>query len=386
MMANELIVYTKHEEAQMLLREGETQNYVEDIRSPELAVIDRSHPEHDRVVVIPAARLEHKGLIQHPDLPFDVVPVEYYKNAALRPVTSTDKNPATHGSGRKEFVEKRREGTGTDSDSAVDMPAAYVMFRKKGSDTSLGTYAVALDHSRRQIGNGMQMLPPAPERVKVDRKTYDVFLRFKRIYKPYSVTLVDVRSDKYLGTETARNYSSDVLLNDPSRNVVNREIKIWMNNPLRFAGDTFYQSQVKAEPHGGQIVEVTGLQVVKNTGWMVPYVACMIVGVGMLAHFVIVLSRFLDRQERAVPKPVAEEPVFEPAPVKGKKARPEPVPTPILAATAPTRWACSKRSFPRRSSPSWRRTWPCSFRRRGNERRLPAVRLRADSRCLPGSC
>ena len=56
------------------------------------------------------------------------------------------------------------------------------------------------------------------------------------------MTLVDVRKDDYIGTDTPRNYSSDIVLNDPTRNVADREVKIWMNNPLRFAGETFYQS------------------------------------------------------------------------------------------------------------------------------------------------
>ncbi len=50
-----------------------------------------------------------------------------------------------------------------------------------------------------------------------------------------------MRADNYLGTQTPKNYSSDVRLVDKDRNI-DREVKIWMNNPLRFAGETFYQS------------------------------------------------------------------------------------------------------------------------------------------------
>ena len=51
----------------------------------------------------------------------------------------------------------------------------------------------------------------------------------------------------------------------------------------------------------GQVVEQqTVLQVVKNPSWMAPYVACMIVATGMLAHFGIILFRFyLRRAEEA---------------------------------------------------------------------------------------
>ena len=56
-----------------------------------------------------------------------------------------------------------------------------------------------------------------------------------------------------------------------------------MNNPLRFAGETFYQSNYGRDARTG--IEYTGLQVVTNTGWRIPYVSCMMMAVGMLAQF-----------------------------------------------------------------------------------------------------
>jgi ABC-type transport system involved in cytochrome c biogenesis permease subunit len=114
------------------------------------------------------------------------------------------------------------------------------------------------------------------------------------------LTLHDVRFDKYMGTQTAKNYSSDLRLVDPSRKV-DRDVKIWMNNPLRFAGATFYQQNYGLDDQGR---EVTTLQVVDNTGWMIPYVACVLVGIGMLAQFSITLVRFLKRRDEAVAPPV----------------------------------------------------------------------------------
>ena len=77
----------------------------------------------------------------------------------------------------------------------------------------------------------------------------------------------------------------------PARSV-DRETRIWMNNPLRFSGDTFYQSGYFRDPETG--FESTTLSVVSNNSWMLPYLACMIVATGMLAHFGTVLLRFLD--------------------------------------------------------------------------------------------
>ena len=67
-------------------------------------------------------------------------------------------------------------------------------------------------------------------------------------------------------------------------------MKIWMNNPLRYAGETFYQSSF--EP--GR--EVTILQVVRNDGWMIPYLSCMFVAFGMTLHMGTALIAFLQRR------------------------------------------------------------------------------------------
>ena len=129
-------------------------------------------------------------------------------------------------------------------------------------------------------------------------------LRFKRTYVPYSLHLTDVRFDKYIGTQTASNYSSDVRLVafDGS---VDRKVHIWMNNPLRYDGKTFYQSSVNQGEDG---IEQTGLQVVTNTGWMIPYVACMVVGIGMFFQFTLALLRFQNRRNRRKISPPAADP------------------------------------------------------------------------------
>src|SRR5260370_13712625 len=80
-----------------------------------------------------------------------------------------------------------------------------------------------------------------PQQVSVDGKTYDVFLRSKRTYKPYSIHLNEFRHDRYMGTDIPKNYSSEVRLVDNNRGE-DRETMIYMNHPLRYAGETFYQS------------------------------------------------------------------------------------------------------------------------------------------------
>lgn len=285
MMSNEVIVHGLHKEGQMVVKEGDTANYVQDIRTIELAVVDSSGEKEDRHIAIPKAFLVAGKVISHAELPFDLRVEQVFQNAVIRERKESDRSPADKGTGLKWVVEDAPPSTGTDGAGKVDSSAAYVTVLKKGTSDSLGGYLVSIEQSQRDID----------ETVEVDGKSYALGLRFERRYRPYSVHLKDVRFDKYLGTEMAKNYSSDIRLVDPTR-AVDKEVRIWMNNPLRFAGETFYQSGYSRDPRDG--LEVTTLQVVNNAGWMVPYVACMIVATGMFAQFVATFSRFLRKRER----------------------------------------------------------------------------------------
>ena len=127
-----------------------------------------------------------------------------------------------------------------------------------------------------------------PQEVKIDGSSYWVQLRPKRYYKPYTVTLIHCAHDNYIGSDTPRNFSSDVRIVDPSEHV-DRQVKIWMNHPLRFDGDVFYQQAMPDE-------KTSVLQVVQNPSASFPYIACAIGALGLLVHFGITLITFLIRR------------------------------------------------------------------------------------------
>jgi ABC-type transport system involved in cytochrome c biogenesis permease subunit len=170
--------------------------------------------------------------------------------------------------------------SGTDQEQKVDLAAAYVTLRNKDSDDSLGTYLLALAVSQTE--------DYPSQKVTVDGKAYEVALRPRRTYKRYTIHLQKFNFGVFPGTETPRDFSSYVRLVDPD-NHVDRETRIWMNHPLDYRGETFYQSQALG---GGQ---GTVLQVVKNPGSILPYLACIMVASGMLIHFGWKLTEFLAR-------------------------------------------------------------------------------------------
>jgi ABC-type transport system involved in cytochrome c biogenesis permease subunit len=286
LMLSELWTGISANEAQMSIMEGETANYASDIRTTELAIVDHSNPDTDYVVVVPASLLRANvgatGRIEDRELPFDIQVHRWLGNSMVREAKDNEPNAATAGSGLEFMADEARGETGVDAAAGVDFPAAYVeLFAKEGGQ-SLGTYLVSPE------------LTPQP--IETAGKSFDLGLRHKRIYYPYSLTLKDFRFDRYTGTNTPKNFSSLVVLQDPANNV-DREVPIWMNNPLRYGGTTFYQSDWDKRTEQGTV-----LQVVANPGWMAPYVACMLVMTGMLAHFGVSLTRFLSR----TPAPASE--------------------------------------------------------------------------------
>ncbi len=169
-MFSELLVGTYAVEAQMHIVEGETVNFVQDIRSVELAVIDASNRDTDQVVAVPEEillrgfKLQHAFLpawfykplpetlqlllgctfgekvIQHEYLPFDIKVVKYLQNSELGAAEPGSENPATAGVGQEIVAKEVKGGTGTSSSSEVDESAIYVEILKKGTSESLGTY------------------------------------------------------------------------------------------------------------------------------------------------------------------------------------------------------------------------------------------------------
>ena len=268
-------------ETQMPIYEGETVNWSQDIREVELAIVDRSAPDRDRVVAIPQAWLEGEGdrqpIITDARLPFTVKIDRYFRNSRVfrLPDDGSVHPLANAGLGRRFAVRGVGEASGVDG-GAVNVPAVVVTFEAGGQ--SLGTYLLSPNFQDDDFKF-------TPQVVMTSDAPYEIYLRFRRYYKPYGMKLVDFRHDKYTGSEVAMNFSSDVELIDPTRGE-QRPVKIYMNHPLRYQGETFFQADWIRPDRG------TVLQVVGNPGWQIPYLAFGLASLGLLVHFGMMLIQF----------------------------------------------------------------------------------------------
>jgi hypothetical protein len=280
LLVGQLLTQLFQVESYMAIEEGDHKNYSESGRFSELAIIDLSDTNENLVVAIPQGVLAKKKEITHPSLPFKVKVRSFFDNA----------NPKIEGS-KLEFSEEPYQM----SMNKRNIPATNIEIET--DEGTKGPFSVSNWQTERNLISHMaevftsrfsgEMIEPG--RFTYKGKPYEVALRPKRYYKDFTVELVDFSHDRYLGTDIPKNFSSRVRLINPETKE-NREVLIYMNNPLRYGGETYYQGGF--EP--GDTVSI--LQVVRNPSWLTPYIACLMVSVGLLVQFLSHLVGFAKKR------------------------------------------------------------------------------------------
>lgn len=298
LLVGELLTGLWQEDFHLRLNEGETKNYAESFRTHELALIDTTDAQADTVVAIPEALLAGKRTLQHATLPFRVVVKSYYPNSALHmrkadaPIAGATAPQATVGMGDHVTAAPLPITYRTDE---ANMPSAVVEL--VGAGGSLGTYLVSSHLT-------------GPQRFTHEGRSWDIVLRLKRAYKPFSLTLLKFSHDRYAGTDIPKNFSSRLRLTTADGKE-DREVLVYMNNPLRHGGLTFYQAGFANNDR------TTILQVVRNPSWLIPYIACALMTLGMTVQFGLHLVSFVRR--RTAPAASGASPAALPT-TKGRKS------------------------------------------------------------------
>lgn len=300
LMVGQFVFGDRQIEQRIGLAEGSSTNLAVIEDEIEIALIDTSDPDKNTVYAIPEAMIRSTGpgqVIDDESLPCKLRIVEFMPNSILEPVEDSQTNPATAGMGLKSIARNIKPYGGAVADK-VNLASAYVEILDKQTDESLGTYLLAQEQND-QSQLYAALLQDNREQVEIDGKPFEMAIRYRQERKGYDVFLKDVQRIDYSGTETPRDYSSVIVITDRETGE-SQEDKTWMNNPVRYQGETFYQSRYNKLPTGnGQFIETTGLQVVENAGWVIPYVACMMVFWGMFAHFGGTFFRFANKYSRS---------------------------------------------------------------------------------------
>ena len=259
-------------ESQLRLNQGETKNYSESFYHDELALIDTSATDSDQVVSIPDSKLSRGNKIDLPAESLQLVVNDFYPNSVLI-------NPSQLPSPNYPHLQL--------GPMAV---AARVAKTYKQDERNTPSVNVSVIRNGQTVGTwSLASAFPQPVSFDFDGKSYQLVLRAKRYYKPFSVQLLQFSHDRYAGTEIPKNFSSRVRISDPTAGS-GRETLIFMNNPLRYRGLTFYQAGF------GNNDTTSILQVVKNPSWLLPYISCGVIIFGLLVQFSMHLVGFVRRR------------------------------------------------------------------------------------------
>lgn len=233
----------------------------------------------DEALVIPPGdlsdiRLDEQRIFVAGELPFDVVVNGYARNA--RPLPSgTLKKGAVFSREVDGFV---LEPVKVEIKEETNIAGMYLELREKESGEiheailwggERYPYTLAIGDRKWAI-NLTKTKWEAPFRIRLDE--------FKAVYHP--------------GSEIPARFESYIT---KIENGVEEKVKIWMNHPLRHEGYTFFQrsfgSEDEANPMTGRQFSV--FDVVQNPADQWPLYSLIVVGTGLLVHFVQKLGGFL---------------------------------------------------------------------------------------------
>lgn len=254
LMAGGLLTALSAEEGFMPLAEGDRASRVSDYHQRELAVF-----KNDRYLFgyAPEALMQ-EAILPPESLPFTLEVTQFCRNCQPAFREEKDENVAYFDLADRLILqdaplEKEDEGN-----------LAGVMLRL--SDATADSNGVYLAYE------GMPRYPSW----NIGDDQYRLEMRKTQRALPFSITLKQFEKMVHPGTNTAREYQSEVLVDEGGGIRWSRLIR--MNEPLRVQGYTVYQSSfVQA---GEETLSV--LAVVKNHGRVFPYVASLVMAVGLL--------------------------------------------------------------------------------------------------------
>lgn len=281
LLLGQLFTDIGQEEFHMWIDEHGQKHYAESFFDNEIVMVDRSGERVDKVWSIPESHLRNGAAFVHPELPVTLRVQRYFRNARIMQLQE----------GQTSGLLQTSKGIGSRMRLGV-METAPVYAQNQ---RNVATAVVEVLYKGESIGNWLisnvfnENLPN--QSFEIEGKSIELAMQFQRRYFPYTIHLLDFSHDKYPGTEIPRNFSSQVQVVNQDTGE-KRDSLIYMNHPLRYGGYTFYQASF------GNNDTASMLQVVRNPGWLIPYLSCLLMSIGMLYQFGWTLMNFAGRMRK----------------------------------------------------------------------------------------
>lgn len=295
LLVGQLVTQAIQEESRMQINKGRKSNFIERFHGVELAFRDVTDPVEEQVVTIPQKLLESGGILKDQSLPFTIKVHQFGVNCDFDFV---DPNKP-----KSEIVELVNRGVGKSAN--LNVIEKEEDFSSEGAN--FGYLVLELLDQGKSLGKWLTIAHPAGNEVwpqispklsdmsfqsiRHDGKLWGITLRQQREYLPFAIELLDIENEFYQGTEIPFNFESDVNLHLEGNQT--RRALVYMNTPLRHGGLTFYQYQMN------DAANYSVFQVINNPSWLVPYIACILVSIGMVWQFSFHLVKFLRKNSKS---------------------------------------------------------------------------------------
>ncbi len=248
------------QESGMVVKEGEVSDYGSSYNTAEFVVVHRGLDGTDRVVTFPYENLKPNTNIPNNDLHFEISVSRLCDNCEVAR-RDTAIAGAVGFAANFDLLEAPK-------DPEHEKNQRGMLFTVPGKLAKEGVYAV------------YEFMPVVQTMPLNDGTIVSFHLRRTRQPLPFQIRLIDFRRTLHPGTEMAKSYESDVELIDGD---YRKAVTIQMNEPLRYKGYTLFQSSFDLS--GDK--ETSVFAVVKNVGWLFPYISSLIMALGLLIHLLL---------------------------------------------------------------------------------------------------
>ncbi len=137
---------------------------------------------------------------------------------------------------------------------------------------------------------------PKPPTILVKNTPYTITIERAQRKLPFAVKLDQFKRSLHPGTEMASAFTSKITIEDNEKNL-SFPATIEMNEPLRYRGYTLYQSSFDLSGD----TPYTVLTVVENKGRIFPYIASLLIALGLIIHLALRISQRIKGKESLSP-------------------------------------------------------------------------------------
>ena len=269
----------------MALQVGESSDTFQSYNEWEVTVTPVAATGETQAIVIPEEAFidlgpEDARTVKSVDLPFTLTFRNFVLNGRPTPAGATNLEASGHRVADGAFLAQLPP----EKEHERNLSGVYV------------TLTPSSGESRESILWGGQN---SPWTVRMDDRDYVIDFHKRRWPLPFTVTLNKFTRKTHARTSMPSAFVSEVTRTEDG---TEQQVRISMNEPMRYGGYTFYQASFGSipGPQGEELFSV--LAVARNPADRWPIYACAIITAGLILHFGSKLTRYLKQENKRSPR------------------------------------------------------------------------------------